>query len=103
MTRDPAIRLHGVGSNGVNLVTLADVWRHALPDTEFAAPDAPFSFGHGSSRQTNGVTETNRPERAAARKAFFTLWCFYKIAIDYCGDISRNLAAEYRYVSEHAS
>jgi hypothetical protein len=42
MTRNPVIRLHGVRNNGVNLVTLADVWRYALPDTEFAAPDGPF-------------------------------------------------------------
>jgi hypothetical protein len=41
MTRNPVIRLHGVRSNGVNLVALADVWRYALPDTEFAAPDGP--------------------------------------------------------------
>jgi phospholipase/carboxylesterase len=51
MTRNLVIRLHGVGSNGVNLVSLANVWRHALPDTEFAAPDAPFLFGHGSGRR----------------------------------------------------
>jgi hypothetical protein len=42
MTRNPVIRLSGVRSNGANLVTLADVWRSALPGTEFAAPDGPF-------------------------------------------------------------
>jgi len=39
MSRNHVIRLHGVDGNGVNLVTLADVWRHARPKTEFAAPD----------------------------------------------------------------
>jgi putative glutathione S-transferase len=31
-------------------VALADVWRYALPDTDFAVPDGPF-FGHGFGRQ----------------------------------------------------
>jgi hypothetical protein len=47
MTRNPVIRLHGVRSNGANLVALADVWRYALPDTDFAAPDGPSCLAMG--------------------------------------------------------
>ncbi len=74
MNRNLVILLHGVGSNGANLGTLADTWRHVLPNTRFEAPDAPYSFGRGPGRQwfsVNGVTEANRPERVlAARDAF---------------------------------
>jgi phospholipase/carboxylesterase len=65
MTRNLVIRPHGVGSNGVDL---ADAWRHALPDTEFAAPDAPLSVWPRlpPSGVRKGVTETKRRERVAA-------------------------------------
>ena len=74
MSHDLVILLHGVGSNGANLATLADAWRHALPNVEFEAPDAPFFLGHGPGRQwfsVNGVTAANRPERVAAARAAF--------------------------------
>ena len=48
-TRSPAggdaqslvIFLHGYGSNGDDLIGLADYWRQALPTTAFASPNAP--------------------------------------------------------------
>lgn len=35
------ILLHGYGSNGEDLISLAPHWREALPDTAFVAPNAP--------------------------------------------------------------
>ena len=74
MNHNLVVLLHGVGSNGANLATLADAWHHALPNTGFEAPDGPYPFGHGPGRQwfsVNGVTEANRLERVvAAREAF---------------------------------
>jgi phospholipase/carboxylesterase len=68
------ILLHGVGSNGLNMMALAEAWRASLPGTVFAAPDGPFAFEHGPGRQwfsIAGVTDQNRPQRiAAARSAF---------------------------------
>ena len=37
------IMLHGVGSNGRDLITLAPILAKYLPDTAFISPDAPFS------------------------------------------------------------
>lgn len=36
------ILLHGLGANGADLIGLARYWEHALPDTVFVSPDAPF-------------------------------------------------------------
>ena len=33
--------LHGLGSNGADLMTFADYWQGAMPDVAFVAPDAP--------------------------------------------------------------
>ena len=38
------VLLHGVGSNGQDLISLAPEWADALPDTVFVSPDAPFAF-----------------------------------------------------------
>ncbi len=35
------IFLHGYGSNGADLISLADYWRVALPNTVFLSPNAP--------------------------------------------------------------
>ncbi len=37
------ILLHGVGSNGQDLISLAPVWAKDLPDAVFVSPDAPFA------------------------------------------------------------
>jgi phospholipase/carboxylesterase len=34
--------LHGYGSNGDDLISLAPYWADTLPDTEFVSPNAPF-------------------------------------------------------------
>lgn len=36
------ILLHGVGSNGQDLISLAPMWAQALPKAIFISPDAPF-------------------------------------------------------------
>jgi len=74
MKQSLVIFLHGVGSNGDDLAPLGDVWRQTLPDTHFAAPNAPMPFAMGTGYQwfsLNGVTPGNRPQRVlAAREAF---------------------------------
>ncbi len=37
------ILLHGLGSNGQDLISLAPLWAQNLPDTLFISPDAPFA------------------------------------------------------------
>src|SRR3954468_16049545 len=34
--------LHGYGSNGEDLISLAPYWSDLLPDAEFVSPNAPF-------------------------------------------------------------
>jgi len=39
----PLILLHGYGSNGDDLISLAPYWADVLPETEFVSPNAPFA------------------------------------------------------------
>ncbi len=43
--------LHGYGSNGADLISLAPHWRNALPDALFLAPNAPGRLGIGGGYQ----------------------------------------------------
>ena len=43
--------LHGYGSNGEDLISLAAHWQHLLPDALFLAPNAPQRFGFGGGYQ----------------------------------------------------
>ena len=72
MSLSLVIFLHGVNANGADLAPLGNLWRGSLPQTYFAAPDAPFSSGYGYEWfSLDGVTPENRPGRvAAARQAF---------------------------------
>lgn len=38
-----AFLLHGVGSNGQDLISLSPLWQPLLPDVVFISPDAPFA------------------------------------------------------------
>ncbi len=70
------IFLHGVNADGRQLAPLGDGWRAILPDTAFAAPDAPFAGARGGRQwfSLDGVTRDSRPQRiAAARPAFDAL------------------------------
>ena len=68
------ILLHGVGSNGQNMMALADGWRPSLPGVVFVGPDAPFAFEGGHGRQwfsIAGVTDRNRSQRIEAARQDF--------------------------------
>lgn len=41
-TKKIVLSLHGLGSNGLDLLGLAPYWAQALPDAVFVSPDAPF-------------------------------------------------------------
>ncbi|MEW9855324.1 alpha/beta hydrolase [Novosphingobium sp. M1R2S20] len=43
--------LHGFGSSGTDLISLAPHWRHSLPDALFLAPHAPQRCGFGAGYQ----------------------------------------------------
>lgn len=66
--------LHGVGSNGNDLTSLADALKGALPSAVFVAPNAPSPSSFGSGYQwfsVAGVTEDNRSARILdARPSF---------------------------------
>jgi phospholipase/carboxylesterase len=47
--------LHGFGSNGADLLSLAPAWRQALPDALFLAPNAPERCGVGGGFQWWGL------------------------------------------------
>ena len=42
---------HGLGADGYDLIDLAPIWSHALPDALFASVDAPFPHESGFGRQ----------------------------------------------------
>ncbi|MEQ1942732.1 dienelactone hydrolase family protein [Mesorhizobium sp. VNQ89] len=69
------IFLHGVGSNGADLAPLGEAWRDRLPNTIFAAPDAPFACDQGGAGRQwfsiAGVTEANRPARVFEARGRF--------------------------------
>jgi phospholipase/carboxylesterase len=78
LAMDPSlvIFLHGVRADASQLAPLADAWRAVLPNTAFAAPDAPFAGPRGGRQwfSLEGVTRETRPQRlAAARPAFDAL------------------------------
>lgn len=49
--RQIVLLLHGYGSNGADLISLAPHWRQALPDALFLAPNAPQRCGPGAGYQ----------------------------------------------------
>ncbi len=70
--RSLVILLHGYGSNGDDLISLAPYWRDALPDTAFVAPNAPeICPGAPGGYQWWGITSLDPTARAsgAARAA----------------------------------
>ncbi len=72
------ILLHGYGSNGADLISLAPHWRGALPDTLFVAPNAPERCsGAPGGFQWWGLSDFSRPALAAgARRALPALDAF---------------------------
>lgn len=74
MTKKIVILLHGVGSNGDDLLPLAKSWAEIMPDTLFVSPNAPMRFDQGFGYQwfsVSGVTVENRPARVEAAREDF--------------------------------
>lgn len=68
------ILLHGVGSNGNDLLPLSNVLAEGLPGAIFVSPDAPERSSFGSGYQwfsVAGVTEDNRSGRIRDARAAF--------------------------------
>ncbi len=57
------VLLHGVGSNGQDLISLAPMLAEALPNTVFISPDAPFEYdaapGYGGMFQWFSLSDRN--------------------------------------------
>ena len=72
------ILLHGYGSNGADLISLAPAWRAALPDAAFTAPNAPENCpGFSGTYQWWALTGFDRSELSAgAARAGPTLDAF---------------------------
>ncbi|KAB7648611.1 alpha/beta hydrolase [Polymorphobacter fuscus] len=49
--RQIILLLHGYGSNGADLISMAPHWQQALPDALFLAPNAPQRMGQGGGHQ----------------------------------------------------
>jgi phospholipase/carboxylesterase len=71
VARSVVILLHGYGSNGEDLISLAPYWRDALPETAFVAPNAPeICPGAPGGYQWWGITSLDPTARASALNAF---------------------------------
>ena len=57
--------LHGYGSNGADLISLAPHWQRSLPDALFLAPNAPEHCGMGAGYQWWGLSSFT-PQALAA-------------------------------------
>jgi phospholipase/carboxylesterase len=60
--------LHGYGSNGADLISLAPHWQQSLPDALFLAPNAPQHCGMGAGYQWWGLSSFT-PQALAAGAA----------------------------------
>ena len=76
--RHLVILLHGYGSNGADMIALAPLWRPALSDALFLAPDAPERcFESAGGYQWWALADRGRAALAAgARRAAPALDCF---------------------------
>lgn len=57
------IFLHGYGSNGQDLISLAPYWERALPHTAFVSPDAPFPCEIGFGYQWFSLSDVSLTSR----------------------------------------
>ncbi|WP_281423343.1 hypothetical protein [Rhizobium laguerreae] len=55
------IFLHGIGASGAQLMPLAASWRSSLPNTRFAAPDAPYHIAMATSGLSRREIRSIRP------------------------------------------
>jgi phospholipase/carboxylesterase len=61
--------LHGYGSNGADLISLAPHWQQSLPNALFLAPNAPQHCGMGSGYQWWGLSSFTPQALAAGAKS----------------------------------
>jgi phospholipase/carboxylesterase len=66
--RQIVLLLHGFGSNGSDMLTLAPSWQQSLPDALFLAPHAPQRSGLGAGYQWWGLSDL-APQALAAGAA----------------------------------
>ncbi|MCP3732521.1 dienelactone hydrolase family protein [Sphingomonas sp. MG17] len=85
--------LHGYGSNGADLISLAPHWQHALPDTLFLAPNAPQRCGMGAGYQWWPLAAFDKRALAAgAASAAPVIDRFIDRKLDQYGLTERDLA-----------
>ena len=65
------VMLHGYGTDGNDLISLAPRWAEMLPDAEFLSPHAPYPCELGVGRQWFGMEQSQTPDmvRASAKAA----------------------------------
>ena len=88
------ILLHGYGSNGDDLISLASHWRGGLPATVFVAPNAPEPCpGAPGGFQWWSLTSADRGARAAGlARAAPVLDAFIDAELAHCGLTEARLA-----------
>jgi phospholipase/carboxylesterase len=85
--------LHGYGSNGDDLISLAQHWRHLLPDTLFLAPNAPDKCGMGGGYQWWALDSHSPTAMAAgAESAAPAIDAFLDRKLDQYGLTESNVA-----------
>jgi phospholipase/carboxylesterase len=69
------VLLHGYGSNGDDLISLAPYWADLLPDAEFVSPNAPFpcEMNPFGGYQWFGLEDRNPATKLAGTRAAATL------------------------------
>lgn len=92
--RGIVILLHGYGSNGADLISLAPIWRERLPGIVFVAPNAPeICPGAPGGFQWWGLSGTSSTSRAeGARRAAPILDAFIDAELDKAGLTEDRLA-----------
>ncbi|RKG35038.1 esterase [Acinetobacter guerrae] len=75
MTDKLVIMFHGVGSNGRDLLPIAQYWQRQIDGLSIASPNAPFPFMHSHEVfewfSLTGITEENRFERIEQAREYF--------------------------------
>ncbi len=93
MDQSLVILLHGVGAHGAALAPLGEAWRDALPQTAFAAPDAPFPSLVGWQWYSHeGIDRDNRLARVVAARGPFDRLLRATIAAHGFGDRPERVA-----------
>lgn len=86
--------LHGYGSNGADLISLAPHWQHDLPDALFLAPNAPQRLGNVSAGYQWWPLSAFTPQALAsgAASAAPAIEAFIDRKLDQYGLTEANLA-----------